>query len=402
MRSRGCPEIIHIEACDFVSAPIGGQLSFSKQLIGAFGTSLALVGWTSNQNDPIGIWFRKRIGSNTFDFFAFARAPQNGELRWFPARLATWFQIRKYGKAIFAKKILNVLVSDHSVLMAMPKVANLNVCYYFPGVASPLRISKYRWAKVFSGLFDVLFYKSLRSKAISVLAAADQKAITGLYSRANGRLDGVTVKSFPTRIDTNIFCAGDKHLARNILELAADALTIVTTGRVHWAKGWALLLDAFALFAEKFPNSNLIFVGDGPDLGALYEQANYMGISGRVVVTGMKTPVEVSCYLQAADCFVMGSIEEGWCTSLLEALAVGLPIVTTSFSSADVIVREGVNGFIVKRDPTAFASALESALNLGENVIRYSEVERQKYSLTTLANDITAVWPLRVCNSEVG
>ena len=97
--------------------------------------------------------------------------------------------------------------------------------------------------------------------------------------------------------------------------------------------------------------------------------------------------MQLAIYLQASDLFVMGSEKEGWSTSLVEALVTGSPIVTTHFSGATTVVKEGINGFVVLRDPKEFAKAMESAMSLS-GVVHYSLSETEKYSLKNLAVDL--------------
>ena len=387
------PDILHLEACNFIDKPMGGQLTFSRQLMKALGNRLALVGWASSPSDPIGRWFDKVIDGVIYRYFAIGPEIPSSRKPLVPARLTTWRQIKRHQNSMYSIGIPNVIVSEHATLMAMKVMTGYNLCYYFPGVESPLSISRYPWAAWFSEFFDQLFFHSLCRKANCILAAADEAAIAGMKKRAGRKLIGKDITSFPTRVDTDIFHPAEQSAARNKLDLPEDKIIVITTGRIHWAKGWPFLLESFKLFLEKSPKSLLIFLGDGDERDVLEQKASDLGLQENVVVTGYKTPPTIATYLQAADLFVMGSLKEGWCTVLVEALACHLPIVTTNFSSADTIVRQGDNGFVVNREPLEFAKSMGKALDLPE-LAEYANSVIDRYALKNLAQDLFKVWPL--------
>ena len=66
----------------------------------------------------------------------------------------------------------------------------------------------------------------------------------------------------------------------------------------------------------------------------------------------------------------MGSVAEGWSTTLLEACACACPVVTTLFSSSPDMVENGKNGFIVSRNPAEFAEKMQEALTLPREFIQ--------------------------------
>jgi glycosyltransferase involved in cell wall biosynthesis len=387
------PDILHLEACNFIDKPMGGQLNFSRQLMRVLGSRLALVGLSSTPSEPIGCWFDKKIEGTVYRYFAIGRDSQADRKPLIPGRLTTWFQIRRYRHRIFSIDIPNILVREHSILMALKMRLGYNLCFYNPGVDSALSISRYPWAIRFAVLFDHLFFRSLSRKANCILAAADESAIMELKHKAGKHLKGKNIVSFPTRVDTAIFHPADRLLSRKKLGLPADAIIAITTGRIHWAKGWPFLLESFKLFHAQFPKALLTFIGDGDDRDALETKISDLGLKECVIIAGRQSPLAIAAYLQASDLFVMGSLKEGWCTSLVEALASGLPIVTTRFSSADSIISDGINGFVVERDQKVFAKAMDKALQL-IRVKEYSIKESERYALANLANDLFNVWPL--------
>lgn len=391
-------KILFLEACNFVNAPLGGQLTAARMLMRALGTRLALAGWTDDPKATIGCWHKRDIDGVEYDFFATDYVPIPQHKRpLVPTRATSLFQFMRYGQAILSIGIPNVLIREPTIMIALPFAPNHNVCFWSPGIEPALSVSRYQWAKRFAPWFDRVLNRRLHRFAKTILAAADPDAINEWRYRVKGLLDSCTIRSFPTRVNTNLFFPGDRLNARLALSSPLDETVCVTTGRLHRAKGWPLILDAFDAFLTRNSNARLIFVGDGSDRPALERAIRQKGVENRVFLAGQQPPEKLAVYLKAADLFVMGSEKEGWSTSLLEALASGLPIVTTRFSSADSIVRNGLNGFVVNRDSIVFASAMADALEL-KGVKEYSKNEIEKYSLANLANDLNDAWLSRSVN----
>jgi len=157
-------------------------------------------------------------------------------------------------------------------------------------------------------------------------------------------------------------------------------------------------LESFKLFSQRHPISLLIFIGDGADKDALVRRAAEMGITENILLVGVLSPPDIATYLQCANFFVFGSHKEGWSTALLEAMACHLPIVTTRFSSADVIVQNGVNGFVLdQRDPRVFSDAMEKVLDLPRMREHQNHVI-DRYALKNLEGDLLRAWRLNSKN----
>src|SRR6185295_19728856 len=119
----------------------------------------------------------------------------------------------------------------------------------------------------------------------------------------------------------------------------------------------ATLLEAFARFRAAREDAHLTLVGDGDERRALEAQAARLGIAGAVTFAGERH--KVAPLLPAFDVFALSSTSEGISLTLLEAAAIGLPIVATRVGGNGEIVADGESGFLVPaRDPAAFAHAL--------------------------------------------
>jgi GalNAc-alpha-(1->4)-GalNAc-alpha-(1->3)-diNAcBac-PP-undecaprenol alpha-1,4-N-acetyl-D-galactosaminyltransferase len=131
---------------------------------------------------------------------------------------------------------------------------------------------------------------------------------------------------------------------------------IVALGRLSHEKGFDLLLEAYAQVAARFPDWRLQIIGDGEQRGALEAQAARLGLAGRVVFAGKLAQPEE--HLRRASLFVLPSRYEGFPNALLEAMALGLPVVSFACPSGpEAIIRQGVDGLLVPAEDTAALAA---------------------------------------------
>jgi glycosyltransferase involved in cell wall biosynthesis len=387
-------KILVIEICDYNSYPIGGYLSFAKQLLTAFGDQLVLVG-LSTDDTPVGVWVKKEINNVTYDFFAVRKSNISNKKSIIPGRLKSYFAVRKYRKEIFKHGIENVFVQTPEVLFAIHQINSINLCTRIPGVENPLSISRYWYGKYFAKFFDILFFHALR-KSNTILASADKFAIIDFLKRGNNVLHSERVIQFPTRVDTKIFQPVKKELARDILGINSSKLVIVTTGRLSALKGWKFMLESYIEFLLDYPDSIFIFLGDGEDRPKIQEFIKNKNIQHNVQLAGRLSHEKLALYLNASDVYVMGSFIEGWATSLVEAVACAIPVVCTNFSSAKELVEDGYNGFVIETHvKKIFSNAIKECLKIPQqNLIEKSD-EMQKYASSSLENSILEHWELK-------
>ena len=130
---------------------------------------------------------------------------------------------------------------------------------------------------------------------------------------------------------------------RRELGITEDAWVIGTVGRVAVEKNHALLLRAMAPLLG--PKVRLIVAGDGPLMAPLSELAKTLGITEVAHLLGVRR--DVPAVLNALDVFVMSSDTEGLPLVVLEAMATGLPVVSTSVGGIPDVLEEGQTGFLV-------------------------------------------------------
>ncbi len=363
-------KILFIELCNYKDYPLGGHLSFAKHLTRAMQGDMDLIGYTTDSEIPLGKWVQMTISGYNYNIFNVSYIHHNSSSKpIIPKRITAYLSLRKYIGHINFDIYERIIIQTPEVLFAIPNQYMGKVCLIMPGVENPLRISRYKIARYFTKLYDRIFFqKALLVKC--VLAAADKEAIDDFEKRSNGLLKS-PVYQFPTRYDADIFNIKENSALRKRHNISENDIIIVTTGRLNWFKGWKLMIDAFKIFKMMHDNSKLYFIGDGEDREKIKEYVKANKLDDAVLLLGQQTPEMVSIYLNIADLFIMGSYKEGWSTSLVEAVACGIPCVVTNFSSAKEMVTNGINGYVIDtRDEHIFANQMENAIALPkENVM---------------------------------
>ncbi len=149
--------------------------------------------------------------------------------------------------------------------------------------------------------------------------------------------------------------------ARALLGLPADALVVATVGRQEYQKGHRHLIDAFATVVERRPEAVLVIAGrEGHASAALGDQIARLGLDDRVRLLGHRS--DVAEVLSAADLFAFPSVYEGLGGALIEALALGLPIVASDLPALREVVRPGENADLVSPTDSAGLAAAVVAL----------------------------------------
>ncbi len=149
-------------------------------------------------------------------------------------------------------------------------------------------------------------------------------------------------------------------MARAALGLAPEGALIGIVATLRSWKGHRYLLEAFAGLADR--GARLLVVGDGPQREALEALAGQLGIAARVRFAGNQD--DVAPWLQALDLFCLPSYaNEGVPQALMQAMACGLPVISTPVGSIGEIVQDGDTGRLVPpEDAPALASAIEALL----------------------------------------
>ena len=165
---------------------------------------------------------------------------------------------------------------------------------------------------------------------------------------------------------------------------------IISVARLDPQKNQQMMIQAFAKIADKFPDWKLVIYGEGSLRTELESLISNLKLHGRVLLPGRTD--HVIDELRKSKVFCFSSNYEGLSNSMIEALCVGLPIVTTHVSGTEDIVVDGENGFVVPvNDEQAMTNALERLLSHEQLLDEMGKRNGQKAMMFSM-NTIYSQW----------
>ncbi|WP_179105741.1 glycosyltransferase [Vreelandella utahensis] len=177
--------------------------------------------------------------------------------------------------------------------------------------------------------------------------------------------------------------------------IAHHSPVVVGVGRLSHEKGFDLLIGSFATVKEYWPKAGLIIVGEGPMRSELRKKADETGLSDSCLMPGYVA--NIPSILSAASVLVLSSRTEGLPITLLEAMAVGVPVVASDVGAIPSVLEEGELGRLTPAgDCNALANSITETLTDSASAHRKTEAARSHveacYSARTMAQTYTDVY----------
>lgn len=185
-------------------------------------------------------------------------------------------------------------------------------------------------------------------------------------------------------------------------DLPASGKRVAIVGRVSPEKGHLILVDAVALLAQRGVHVDIDVIG--PDRGmrvVIEERLQVLGLSGRLHFHGACTPTEIADLLRQEDALCLPTFAEGLPIVLMEAMAIGVPVVTTYIAGIPELAEDGTTALVVPAaEPEQLADALERVLtdgdlrtrlveNAAERVRSNHDIRRTSSQLAALFRSVT-------------
>lgn len=146
---------------------------------------------------------------------------------------------------------------------------------------------------------------------------------------------------------------------------------LVSVGRLSGQKGQLILLDALAVLAREGVSFKLTLAGDGPFRGELEQRIQELGLDDRVQMTGWLSNSEIRVLMMDSRAVVLPSFAEGLPVVLMEAMALGRPVVTTYVGGIPELVTDGICGWLVPAgDVDQLSRAMKECLAAPDSRIR--------------------------------
>jgi len=242
--------------------------------------------------------------------------------------------------------------------------------------------------KIISTIIDII--EKFVIKRVDKIIAVDERTKSYYVNNFPRIRDKVIM--IPVGIDTEMFKPMDKIALREKYQLNKANKVILYVGRYKKEKGLDLLIKAFRKVQNEIPNCKLVLVGDGPEKQDLLKVTLGLELKDIVFMDPLehdKIPEIMNC----ADVFALCSLYEGMPTVVLEALACGVPVVSTDVGGVYKVVRDGKTGYIVKsRTADAIASKLIEALNNGHKFKENCVKMAKEYSWGKITKQIEEVY----------
>ncbi len=205
----------------------------------------------------------------------------------------------------------------------------------------------------------------------------------------------------PNGIDLEKFKPLDKNTTREQLGISIEQKVLLNVGSLGRYKGQRDLINTLPAILSEHADVHTVIVGEGEFRSQLERTIEQLNLKDKVTLAGFQVEEKIIKWLNAADIFVFPSLREGTPNALLEAMACGLPVVTTSVGAIPEIVSDGINGMLIPAgSPGKFVEAVNSLLQdptlrqrLGEKaketvLLNFGSWEEQCVQLKTLYSRI--------------
>lgn len=238
-------------------------------------------------------------------------------------------------------------------------------------------------ARMWSGVRDMFL---ARAAAVVAISAEIESELRRRFGSA------LTIVRVPNGVALNPSALGrSKAQLRRDLALP-DGDIVIYTGRLSRAKGLITLVQAWTQVARHHPQAHLVIVGSGDRSfdnceAQLRSHVAKEGLQSQVLFTGHVA--DVTPYLAASDLFIQCSESEGFGMSLIEAMAAGLPSISTPVGIAPEVIVERRNGWLARiGDVQKVTAAIEQAF---ADRVRWGEMSRQARAAVASKFDFAAV-----------
>lgn len=240
-----------------------------------------------------------------------------------------------------------------------------------------------------------LLLDSLSNRLANRIIAVSGSCRNFLVSREGIPMEKISV--IQNAIDLRRFLPSrdERALVRKKMDIPLESPLIAGVGRLNPQKNFSLFIEVAAIVARYFPNARFLLAGNGPEEQMLRRKVIDSGLANQVIFAGYVADTR-QVYL-ASDVLLMPSRFEGLPMTLLEAMAMKVPVVASALDGIAEVIADGEDGFLV--EPNAreiFARKIISLLENPELALRIGENARQKicshFSAERMCTQVEAVY----------
>ncbi|UCE37896.1 MAG: glycosyltransferase family 4 protein [Thermoplasmata archaeon] len=284
-----------------------------------------------------------------------------------------------------AQNVLHIQRLDFAIPFLFPSKKGKIVLYFHGAASKGYLTGKGLKSKIKGYIYLILEHLILPNvDKIVTVSKKDEEFYANKYPKEKEKIITIPI---PINVDEFDIKAGKKDL-RNRLGLNQDHKIILYVGRFSKVKGIDLIIRAFLDLNKEVPDVDLVLVGQGEEEGRLRELISSLRVKN---VHFLRTlPHEdVPNILNCADVLAMASYTEGLPTILLEALACGLPVVSTDVGDIGNVVTSERIGFLLKnRSKEDYKNKLTSALKMSDEYKADRREVAERYSSNAMVKRI--------------
>jgi colanic acid/amylovoran biosynthesis glycosyltransferase len=175
----------------------------------------------------------------------------------------------------------------------------------------------------------------------------------------HGLPETVPVVKITPAIDVNLF----QYISQNVG--TPDTIVFMTTGRLHWKKGFVRTIKALAILKEQGLNFRYKIIGEGAEYERIAFAAYQLDLKDDVQFLGKLPHEEVKKELESATIYLQYSIQEGFCNAVLEAQAMGKLCIVSNAEGLPENVLDGITGWVApKYNPQVLSETIQKVLAL--------------------------------------
>lgn len=352
---------------DPISVSIGGIqttiINFLKYAPQDF--KVRLVGIGSSDVCRIGKWNSIQVMGKEFQFLPLFYVEDDNVRHFVPTTL-------KYALALFLKNYDSDFLHFHRIEPSITtfRWTGIKTLFIHADVKKQIEgdgsSNTMLWRYIPSAYF--LLERFLMKQFSNVLSCNSEslKYYQSCYSTDAGKF-----KLIRNTVDNEIFFPlsdqekeEEKFKLAQTMKLSKHTRFILFAGRLHPQKDPLLLVRAFSKLKE--PNTHLLMIGEGELKSEIEAEIHALNLSDKVTLLGGMKTTEVADFMKIAEFLILTSVYEGLPMVVLEALACGIPLVTTKAGETPILISQETGVIIQERTPQAIADTLGAALKKPE------------------------------------
>ena len=302
-------------------------------------------------------------------------------------------RIRILGYTLFWIKVLPILkkinpdiIHCQNMVMGMPAI-------FKKWLKKPIVV--YHRDNIINNIIEKYFFKIVLKRtdvAIALSESMKNRMLTLNQREILVISNGIKLERF----QLEGFKRVNKSQIRKKLGLDSDDTLLIYVGRLHPIKGVRFLIEAMNILKNNEIEIKLIIVGDGHHKRDLEMLIKNLELKNQVEFKGWIPHEIIPEYMAASDIFILPSLTEGFPNVCLEAMASGLPIITTKIDGMSEIIEDGKNGYLVSpKNSFQIAERLKDLIhnkNLRKKFAKENKLKVKEYEFNSIVNDIETVY----------